>query len=174
MRPNFLENSSKALTMQTVTPTILVDSREQTPLPFAHFPTERATLYTGDYSARGLEGSFCIERKSIADLIGSLTSGRDRFIRELERMRGYAFRRLLVIGSRSEIEQNTYRSKASPAAILGSLWALEVRFNVPVVFAATPEEGAETVERWAFYGVRERMKEADELRRVYSQPADTA
>lgn len=157
--------------MQTVTPTILVDSREQTPLPFAHFPAECATLYTGDYSAKGIEQSFCVERKSLADLVGSLTAERDRFTRELERMRGYAFRRLLVIGSRNEIEQHAYRSKASPAAILGSLWAFEVRYSVPVVFAATPEEGAETVERWTFYALRERMKEADELRRLY---ADTA
>ena len=152
---------------EIIKPVIVVDGREQTPLPFAHFPTERATLYTGDYSARGLEGSFCIERKSLADLVGSLTAERDRFTRELERMRGYTFRRLMVVGSRSEIEQHAYRSKAAPAAILGSLWALEVRFNVPVVFSSTPEEGAEQVERWAFYALRERMKEADELRRLY-------
>ncbi len=153
--------------MQTITPTIIIDTREQMPLPFAHFPTDRAALTTGDYSARGIESSFCVERKSLADLVGSLTAERDRFTRELERMRGYAFRRLLVIGSRSEIEEHAYRSKAAPAAILGSLWALEVRFNVPVVFSSTPEEGAEQVERWAFYALRERMKEADELRRLY-------
>lgn len=152
---------------EIIKPVIVVDSREKKPLPFAHFPTERATLYTGDYSARGLEGSFCIERKSLADLVGSLTHDRDRFTRELERMRGYAFRRLLVIGSRSEVEAHAYRGKATPAAILGSLWAFEIRYGVPVVFAQTPEEGAEQVERWAFYALRERIKEADELRRLY-------
>jgi ERCC4-type nuclease len=154
--------------MKTTTPTILIDTREQTPLTFAHFPTERATLPTGDYSTRGLEACFCVERKSLADLVGSLTSGRDRFTRELERMRGYSFRRLLIIGSRREIEGHAYRSKARPAATLGSLWTFEVRYGVPVVFAATPEEGADTVERWAFYALRERMKEAEELRRLYA------
>jgi DNA excision repair protein ERCC-4 len=153
--------------MNETQPTILIDTREQTPLPFAHFPTERATLPTGDYSAKGIEPSFCIERKSLADLVGSLTADRARFTRELERMRGYAFRRLLVIGSRNEIERHAYRSKATPASILGSLWAFEVRYGVPVVFAATPEEGAEQIERWAFYTLRERLKEADELRRLY-------
>jgi ERCC4-type nuclease len=76
---------------EIIKPVIVVDSREQNALPFAHFPTECATLYTGDYSARGLEGSFCIERKSLADLAGSLTHDRDRFTRELERMRGHSF-----------------------------------------------------------------------------------
>jgi len=50
------------MSTKTPTPTILIDTREQTPLTFAHFPTERATLPTGDYSARGLETCFCVER----------------------------------------------------------------------------------------------------------------
>ncbi len=68
----------------------------------------------------------------VIDLVGSLTSGRDRFTRELERMRGYSFRRLLIIGSRREIEEHVYRSKARPAAILGSLWTFEVRSPLPI------------------------------------------
>lgn len=159
---------------EIIKPVIVVDSREQNALPFAHFPTERATLPTGDYTAKGIEQSFSVERKSIGDLIGSLTHDRDRFTRELDRLRGYAFRRLLVIGSRSEIEAHRYRSKATPAAILGSLWTFEVRFNVPVVFSSTPEEGAEQVERWAFYALRERMKEASTLQQLYAQNAETA
>lgn len=156
------------------TPTITIDTREQTPLPFSHFPTESATLYTGDYSAKGIEQSFSVERKSLADLVGSVTHDRDRFTRELERMRGYSFRRLLVIGNRCEIEQHAYRSRASPAAILASLWTFEVRYGVPVVFAATPEEGADTVELWAFYALRERLKEAATLQQLYANNAESA
>ena len=77
--------------------TIITDSREQTPLIFTNFPTVTAGLPTGDYSIAGLEDDFCIERKSLSDLYGSLTSGRDRFMRELQRMRAYQFRRLLII-----------------------------------------------------------------------------
>jgi hypothetical protein len=47
-------------------------------------------------------------------------------------MRGYSFRRLLIIGSRREIEEHVYRSKARPAAILGSLWTFEVRSPLPI------------------------------------------
>jgi ERCC4-type nuclease len=78
--------------------TILIDTREQAPLKFATFPTEPATLATGDYSVQGLEDSITIERKSISDLIGSLTSGRERFQREIQRMLAYRSRTLLIVG----------------------------------------------------------------------------
>ena len=51
-------------------PVLLVDTREQRPLRFSHLPAESATLYTGDYSVKGLEEYFAVERKSLADLAG--------------------------------------------------------------------------------------------------------
>jgi DNA excision repair protein ERCC-4 len=93
------------------TPVIIIDTREQTPLPFTNLETETSTLYTGDYSVKGLEETFAIERKTIADLVGSLTSGRERFMKELHRLRGYRFRRLLIVGTRDEIEGGLYRSR---------------------------------------------------------------
>ena len=79
--------------MKTPTPTILIDTREQTPLPFADLTTERRTLPTGDYSVLGFERDFIVERKSVADLVQSATFERERFERELVRMRGYSYRR---------------------------------------------------------------------------------
>lgn len=127
-------------------PTIIIDTREQDPLPFAAYPTERGTLLTGDYSVAGCETLFGVERKTISDLVQSLTTGRDRFTRELERLRGYRFARLLIIGYPGQIDMGHYRSRASPKAIQHSLYSFEARF-VPVVWARTPAEGAELVER---------------------------
>jgi ERCC4-type nuclease len=158
---------------QTPQPTILVDTREQTPLPFAHFPTERATLATGDYSVKGFENDFCVERKSIADLIRSATFERERFERELVRMRGYSFRRLLIVGTLADIEAHRYRSQANPKAIIASLTAFEVRYSLPVCFRETPEAAAVQVERWAFYFLRERLTAASETLRIYSEQAPT-
>ena len=152
----------------TPQPIILVDSREQTPLLFANLTTERATLATGDYSVLGFERDFCIERKSIEDLVQSLTHGRDRFSRELQRMRGYSFRRLLIVGTLADIEAHRYRSLANPKAIIGSLFAFEARFDVPVCFCASPEAAAVQVERWAFYFLRERLTAASETMRLYA------
>lgn len=89
--------------MKTPTPTIIIDTREQTPLLFANLPTERRTLTTGDYSVLGFERDFSIERKTIEDLIQSATFERERFERELVRMRGYSFRRLLIVGTLADI-----------------------------------------------------------------------
>jgi len=133
-------------------PVILIDTREQTPLPITG-PCKPASLPTGDYSISGLEDRFAIERKSIGDLIGSLTTGRERFMRELQRLRAYDFRRLLVIGCEGEIETGRYRSGASPRSMIHSLYSIEAKF-CPVVFAPTPEAAAALIERWAFWYAR--------------------
>jgi ERCC4-type nuclease len=135
-------------------PIVITDTREQRPLAFTHLKSEPGTLYSADYSIKGLEDLFGVERKSLNDCIGSLTSGRDRFERELHRLRGYQFARLLIIGARSDIEAGNYRSKMQPKAALNSLSAFEARY-VPIIFSETPTEAALLVERWAYWFHRE-------------------
>jgi ERCC4-type nuclease len=155
----------------TPTPTIIIDTREQTPLPFASLPTERRTLATGDYSISGFERAFSVERKSVGDLIQSLTRERDRFSRELQRMRAFDLRRLLIVGTLADLEEHRYRSLANPKAIIGSLCAFEVRFDVPVCFRETPEAAAVQVERWALFFVREQLNAAADILRRYGTPS---
>lgn len=139
----------------TVRPCIIVDTREQTPLLFTRLPSVRGTLQTGDYSAQGCEDLLAIERKSIADLVGCCTGdNRDRFTRELHRLRGFRFARLLIVGTRGEIERHEYRSAVNPTSVLHSLAAWEVRF-VPIVWAPDPQAAAVMVEGWAFWFCRE-------------------
>jgi len=145
-------------------PTVIIDTREQDPLPIRRLPVTRAGLYAGDYSVAGLEALVTIERKSIPDLVSCCAgSNRARFEHELHRLRGYRFKRLLVIGARADIEAGTYRANIRPAAVLGSLAAWEVRFDVPVVYAATPDEGARYVERWAWYAAREAVTTCNDV-----------
>ena len=65
---------------------IIKDTRESKPLIFDK-PNEIATLDWGDYalSREDLSCKTRIERKSLPDLIGTLSSGYDRFSREIER-----------------------------------------------------------------------------------------
>jgi ERCC4-type nuclease len=51
-------------------PVLVIDSREQAPLAFERLESVRGTLRTGDYSVRGLEDLFSVERKTVADLVG--------------------------------------------------------------------------------------------------------
>jgi DNA excision repair protein ERCC-4 len=146
---------------------ILVDSREQTPLVFSRLTSNVATLQTGDYSIAGMEELFAVERKSIADLVACCCGdNRQRFERELHRLRGYRFKRLLIIGSRGELEMGRYQSRISPKAVLGSLAAWEMRFDCPVVFCPTPELASREIERWAFYFVRELTESMNDLYRA--------
>jgi DNA excision repair protein ERCC-4 len=148
-------------------PTIVIDTREQEPLVFSRLQSVRGTLTTGDYSIQGLQELFSIERKSVEDLVGCcMGENRERFERELHRLRGFRFKRLLVIGSRGEIETMRYHSRISPKSVLGSLAAWEVRFDLPVVFAATPTEAASQIERWCWYFVREIVESANDLWRA--------
>jgi ERCC4-type nuclease len=145
---------------------IIIDTREKLPLDFRHIKeatVESGTIQTGDYSIKGLEHLFSIERKSIPDLVGSLTTGRDRFERELHRLRGYRFKRLLIIGHRSEIEAHKYRSKVSPNSILASLNAFEVRYDIPFIFA-NGKVASDLVYRWAFWFNREIIKTAEKAK----------
>ncbi len=142
---------------------IIIDSREQTPLHFTQIESERGTLQTGDYSIQGLEHLFSVERKSLDDCAASVSRERARFERELHRLRGFRFKRLLIVGSRADIEVGRYRSKVSPKAVLASLAAFEVRYDVPVVFAPTPEDAARLIESWAHWFCRQIAKDAEPL-----------
>jgi ERCC4-type nuclease len=149
-----------------VEPVVVVDTREQTPLTFTRLRSELGTIQTGDYSFLGGEELFSVERKTIADLVGcSVGDNRARFERELHRIRGYRFKRLLVVGKRETIEKGGYQSKLAPKCVLGTLAALETRYDVPVVFADTPEEAAKRIESWVYWYAREMVEQVNQLTR---------
>ena len=148
-------------------PTVVIDTREQAPLVFARLAAVSGTLYTGDYSFRGGEELFAVERKSIADLVGCCVGeNRERFARELHRLRGHRFKRLLIVGRREEIEEAKYRSNVKPKAVLATLGAFEARYDVPVVFAPSPAAAALQVEHWIWWFSRELVEQANDLCRA--------
>jgi ERCC4-type nuclease len=153
--------------------TLIVDSREQAPLAFTRLPAMRGTLQTGDYSFAGGTELFTVERKSIADLVASVTKDRERFEREMHRLRGLRFKRLLIVGSRAAIEAGQFHSKASPKAVLHTLDAWEARYDVPVVFADTAEAAAALVESWAYWNAREIILACNALSRASAEANQT-
>lgn len=156
-------------------PVLVIDTREQDPLPFARLPAVRGTLATGDYSALGMEHLFAVERKTIPDLVACCCgANRTRFERELHRLRGFRFKRLLIVGERAEVERGDYRSNVKPAAVLGSLAAWEVRFDLPIVFEPTPEAAACRVESWAWYAAREIIETVKRLQKATAAEPEAA
>ena len=94
--------------------TIIEDTREQTPL--TEWPegvaVENGTLHTGDYSIKGWENCFTVERKTLEDFAGTMMGGyeahsekpKKRFNRELERMRHYDLAAVFQTLTRPEFE----------------------------------------------------------------------
>ena len=148
-----------------VRPVLVIDSREQQPLVFTRLAAIKGTLTSGDYSFSGGEQVFAVERKAIGDLTGCCTGERDRFERELHRLRGFRFARLLIVATPEAIRRHDYVSNISPKAVLNSLAAWEARF-IPVVFASTPADAARLVEAWAFWVAREIVEATNRLLRA--------
>jgi ERCC4-type nuclease len=92
--------------------TIIEDTREQTPLTFPEgIAVERDTLSTGDYSIRGYENCFAIERKSITDFAGTMMGGYQadtqkpplRFNNELARLKHFDLAAVIVTATPEEL-----------------------------------------------------------------------
>lgn len=137
-----------------IQPVIIQDSREQTPLTFANLPVEVAGLDCGDYSVKGLTHLVTCERKSLPDLLGCIGKDRDRFRRELQRMRGYQYRLLIVETDAATIESGDWRSSLTPAHAMGSLAAWCVQYSLPVWLAGSHEAAGRFVERYLYQAAR--------------------
>jgi ERCC4-type nuclease len=145
-------------------PVIVIDTREQQPLPFSRLKTQPGALVTGDSSIAGLESLFAVERKSISDLVGCcMGQNRERFERELHRLRGFRFKRLVIVGTEAEVQEGKYCSNIKPKAVMATLGAFEVRYDLPVVFKPTPELAAAQIERWAYWFTREMVLTVNDL-----------
>jgi len=103
--------------------TVIIDQREKAPFSFTGIqsdadtkfaplviPTRLELLVTGDYTIEGFEPDITVERKSVADLIGTLTAGRDRFEDELSRAQEMKFAAVVVEGDWSAIMQHCKES----------------------------------------------------------------
>jgi len=104
--------------------TAIIDTREQAPFDLAKFgfgKIERKALDFGDYSIKGLESLLCIERKSLADLILSITRTRKTMDKRISAMRGYRYAYLIIEASASDILDHKYRGKTSELAVIGTL-----------------------------------------------------
>lgn len=65
---------------------MLIDTREQQPLPFKKSKIEK--LYIGDYLLSNRYNNTFVDRKSESDFLGTLASGFHRFEREVEKAAG--------------------------------------------------------------------------------------
>jgi hypothetical protein len=124
---------------------ILIDAHERYPYRFAtqQAQTRRAPLACGDYAVRlGEETVAAVERKSLDDLIGSVTSGRLRF----------ALGELAALPRAAIVVEDRYsrifaQDRVRPAQVVDGLAELQVRWpSVAIVFCETRK----LAEEWTY------------------------
>lgn len=89
-------NYSSKLSFLNVEPKILIDTREQNPLKFEG--SKIVKLSCGDYTAVApLYADVFIERKSLPDLVSTLSSGIERFKREINRAKALNYYIIVLV-----------------------------------------------------------------------------
>jgi ERCC4-type nuclease len=141
--------------LKTPRPVVLVDTREQNPFDFSRFEgwfagIEKRALKLGDYSVAGLEDHCVVERKDLADLVHSLTTGRSVFLDRLRLMSRYNHRLLVITASWSEVKSPYTCAGGSPNRITQSLIAALAGLQVPFLCSETHELGEELVASYLY------------------------
>lgn len=115
-------------------PLIIIDTREQKPYE-CPFPYVVKTLETGDYSLEGYEDWVTVERKSKSDLYHSLGADRDRFMAECQRMAPLEYAALVIESDLPGLLTPPPHTEMNPKAVISSLVAWSIRYNLHVFFA---------------------------------------
>jgi hypothetical protein len=166
-----LEESGLKMKLEPVKPEfktgvmkIFVDTREQAPLTWPS--SEVKKLIVGDYcpSEEFFSGIF-VERKSLYDLAGTLTSGLDRFKREIERAAELGLY-LVVVTESSFVDAFDYSPKNSFSQRIGGAYLFnKIRLlmkdynNIQFVFAPNRFRSVEMIE--SIFRMREAARTTD-------------
>ena len=136
--------------------TLLLDTREPSPHPWVDYwpdvSIEMATLETGDICAAG-NLDVVIERKTPADLLGCMTSGRERFERELRRATHLTSFAVVISGSFADLL--LHRRGMSASSVIGTLAAWQRRYRHTFLFAGNDELAADFTMRFLSQPFRE-------------------
>ena len=116
---------------------VVVDTREQNPLWLPKPPKGlvmcRDTLTDGDYSIRGFEHCFAVERKQ-NDIFAYLTSERKKTKEKLLRMKELEFKALAIEYEECELFQPQFFTQISPEVVRQSLVSFEVKYGLHVFY----------------------------------------
>jgi ERCC4-type nuclease len=132
--------------------TIIIDTREQQPWNFKNYTTASRKLDTGDYSIEGFENIFTIERKkSVAEIANNITES--RFVKELERLKNYKHKFLLLEFSLSNVIDYPIGSdvprrvweklKITNKYILKYLTSISIKYDLQIFFCDNEENAEE-------------------------------
>lgn len=116
---------------------ILSDSREQSPISFDGIEgvdkVETIGLPVGDYTAMidGKQVPVCFDRKGLGDLFGTMTSGYERWKREMAKAKQLGVKLILITeGTYSDVEEGYQHSEFSGDSMIKKLHMLSVKYDL--------------------------------------------
>ncbi|MFC2172065.1 ERCC4 domain-containing protein [Acidobacteriota bacterium] len=115
------------------------------------------TCQEGDYQLLNSD-LISLERKTLPDLIGSISRERARLERELKRLRQFQYRALIIEASMEDILQHRYRSQMESHAVIQSLCAFSIRYGLPVWFCGDRRGGEYITKSLLLKMAREQFK----------------
>ena len=121
--------------------TVIVDSREQDGYTLAPMGLRVEGLASGDYSVDGLTDLIALERKTLPDLVSCVGPEKPRFMREMQRLRAYPFRAVVIEADWATLEAGDYRSRTSALAVVNSVISWQVRYALPFALVGSREAG---------------------------------
>ena len=130
---------------------LVQDTREQKPLftqPVEGLTVVTDTLPFGDYSLRGFEDKFCVERKQVSDFFAYLGRERDRTKRKMKEFKRITssggFVGLVIEATESDLLSGFVMSRVSPETARQALVSFEVRCGVHVYCSRSRDD----IRRW--------------------------
>lgn len=130
---------------------LIVDTREQLPLftnPIEGLEIIKDTVHWGDYTIKGFEEYFAIERKMMSDFYGYIGREREKTVvkmKAFERMvQANGFVGLVIEASEEEVYAGYGYSKVSPETARQALASFRIRYGVHTYCS----DSREAIERW--------------------------
>lgn len=136
---------------------ILIDTREQTPLPFKNSTVEK--IFVGDYliKDKNFFTNTFVDRKSEGDFLGTMTSGLERFEKEIIKAVGlgcYIF--VVVESSISNIiyNQKKFNKKTNLEYVFHNMRELTHKYprHIQFVFTGSRENSLDLIPRLLYFG----------------------
>lgn len=153
---------------------IIRDTREQNGFEFAGFPctVKAGTLATGDISIAGFENRIAIERKTLDDLLHSISTERERFSRELQRLKAFDTAAVIVESPAAALRSGQYRSRMDPASAWQSCVAFMQRFRVAFIFCESRQDAERVAFDFLRHFHRDRVRELTALNPAARMPVE--
>ena len=146
---------------------LIQDTREQRPLftePLDGLVVVNGTLHYGDYSIKGFEDKFVIERKQMSDFYSYIGKERDRTTMKMENFQSIISRGgwvgLVIECTESDLLCGYLMSRISPETARQALVSFEVRYGIHTYYSRSRPE----IIRWVldraikFYRIQREVK----------------